>query len=108
MRDDAALAVLDEDVGDAAAELVRVDRPRGAAVARSQLGGYPSFQAGQSGDKQITFNAARVVSQSPSHATVAVRTTSVRTNGTQHCGGTVELVPSGGKWLLDQISINCT
>ena len=74
---------------------------------QNQLGGYQSFQAGQAGDKQIIFDSSRVVSRSSSQATVAIRTTSVRTNGTQHCGGTVQLVPSGGKWLLHQISINC-
>jgi serine/threonine-protein kinase len=76
---------------------------------RSQLEGYQNFQAGQAGDRSITFNGAKVVSQSSHAATVAVQTTSVRDNGTQHCSGTVDLVPgaSGGQWQLHQIHINC-
>jgi hypothetical protein len=76
---------------------------------RSQLGGYGSFEAGQQADRSITFDEARVVSQSAGNAVVAVQTTSVRTDGTQHCVGTVELQhsssPSG--WLLHVIHINC-
>jgi hypothetical protein len=75
---------------------------------QNQLGGYSSFQAGQSGDRSITFDAARVVSQSGSAATVAVQTTSVRDSGTQHCRGTVELSATSGKWLLHQIQISCS
>ncbi len=75
---------------------------------RAEVGGYPSFQAGQAGDRSITFNSARVVSQSGHAATVAVRTTSVRTDGTQHCAGTVQLVPAGGQWRLHLIHINCS
>jgi hypothetical protein len=75
---------------------------------RNQLGGYDSFTAGQAADRSITFDAARVVSQSPTAATVAVQTTSVRTTGTQQCAGTVQLVNSGsGGWLLHLIDINC-
>jgi serine/threonine protein kinase len=77
---------------------------------QSQLGGYSSFVAGQSGDRSITFDSARVLTQTASAARVGVTTTSVRTNGTQHCGGTVELVLDGsnGTWLLHLIHINCT
>jgi hypothetical protein len=76
---------------------------------QSQLGGYRSFQGTMSATRSITFNSARVVSQSSHAATVAVRTTSVRSNGTQHCAGTVQLVPgSGGGWLLHQIGISCS
>ena len=77
---------------------------------RSQLGGYNSFQAGQVGDRSITFEAADVTSQSSTAATVAVRTTSVRTNGTHHCAGTIDLVAGGTSrgWLLHLIHINCT
>lgn len=76
---------------------------------QSQLGGYASFQAGQSGDRSITFNAARVVSQGASAATVAVQTTSVRDNGTQHCSGTVDLrAATSRSWLLHQIHITCS
>jgi serine/threonine protein kinase len=76
---------------------------------RNQLGGYNSFVGGQSGDRSITFNDAHVTNQSANSATVQVSTTSVRSNGTQHCGGTVNLTRAGTSsgWLLDQIGINC-
>ncbi len=77
-------------------------------VFRSQLGGYDSFKAGQAGDRQIIFHTDRVISQSGQSATVAIRTTSVRDNGTQQCQGTVALEnESSGGWLLHAISINC-
>jgi hypothetical protein len=73
-----------------------------------QLGGYASFQSGQAAERSITFNNAGVVSQSANTASVAVRTTSVRDDGTQHCSGTVDLVRgSSSTWLLHQIHINC-
>jgi serine/threonine-protein kinase len=76
---------------------------------QSQLGGYRGFQSTMSATRSITFDSARTVNQSAHGATVAVQTTSVRSNGTQHCTGTVQLVPgSGGGWLLHQIGINCT
>jgi serine/threonine-protein kinase len=77
---------------------------------RAQLGGYGSFQAGQSGDRAIRFNAARIASQSGDAATVAINTTSVRTDGTHQCSGTVDLRRAGaaGGWLLHLIHINCT
>ena len=76
---------------------------------RYQLGGYQNFVGGQSGDRSITFDSARVLSQSSSSATVAVRTTSVRTDGTKRCSGTVDLVPGGSAgWLLHQIHIDCS
>jgi hypothetical protein len=75
---------------------------------RNQLGGYQSFAAGQSGDRSITFDSANVTSQSGNAATVYIRTTSVRDNGTQHCSGPVNLVRGSSGWLLNRISINCT
>ena len=75
---------------------------------RSQLQGYQSFQNGQSGDRSITFDSASVTSQSGNAATVYVRTTSVRDNGTQHCYGPVSVVRGSSGWLLDHIDINCT
>jgi serine/threonine-protein kinase len=74
---------------------------------RAQLEGYDSFQAGQSGDESITFHQTRVISQGSTDATVAVSTTSVRTDGTKQCSGTVDLVHGGSGWLLHQIHINC-
>jgi eukaryotic-like serine/threonine-protein kinase len=75
---------------------------------RNQLQGYQSFQAGQAGDRSITFNSARVTNQSAQAATVAIQTTSVRNDGTQHCAGTVQLAPAGGRWLLHLLDINCS
>jgi hypothetical protein len=77
-------------------------------VFRSQLGGYDSFKSGQAGDKAIIFHTDRVMSQSGHTATVAVQTTSERTNGTQQCQGTVQLQNESGSWLLHAISINCS
>jgi hypothetical protein len=75
---------------------------------RSQLGGYQSFQAGQAKDRSISFQSAHVTSQTASAATVAVSTTSVQTDGTRHCSGTVDLVRgAAGRWLVHQIAINC-
>jgi eukaryotic-like serine/threonine-protein kinase len=75
---------------------------------RAQLGGYRSFQVGQAKDRSITFNSARIDSQTATSSTVSVRTTSVQSDGTRHCSGTVDLVPgAAGGWLLHQIAINC-
>lgn len=75
---------------------------------RAQLGGYRSFQAGQANDRSITFNSAQVDKQTATSSTVSVRTTSVQTDGTRHCSGTVDLVSGvAGGWLLHQIAINC-
>jgi hypothetical protein len=39
---------------------------------------------------------------------VAIRTTSLRDDGTQHCSGTVDVVrTSSSNWLLHQIHITC-
>ena len=77
---------------------------------RSQLGGYASFQDGQAADRSITFDAARLTQQRSDVAIVYVQTTSVRTTGTQHCAGTVQVVPGGqaAAWLLHRIAIDCT
>ena len=74
---------------------------------RAQLLGFSSFQAQQSHVRSLTFNSAKVTGQSASGATVAVQTTPVLDSGTQHCQGTVDVVPGGGGWLLHHISIGC-
>ena len=76
---------------------------------RAQLNGYQSFQNTFAGDRAITFSAAQVVTQSSTAATVSITTKSVRTDGTQHCTGTVSLESSGSGsgWLLHQIAISC-
>jgi hypothetical protein len=76
---------------------------------QSQLGGYQSFQNTFADTHSIAFDSTGIVDQSGSAATVSVKTTSVRTSGTQHCTGTVQ-VRSGGSaaaWLVHQIQINC-
>ena len=77
---------------------------------QSQLGGYQTFQSDQAADRSITFTSAHTVGASPSRARVAVTTTSVRSNGTQHCSGTVDLVPgsAAGHWQLHRIGIDCS
>jgi protein kinase-like protein len=75
---------------------------------RNQLQGYQSFANGQAADRSITFTGASVTNQSADSATVYIRTTSVRSTGTQHCFGPVNLVRSSSGWLLDHIDINCT
>jgi eukaryotic-like serine/threonine-protein kinase len=76
---------------------------------QSQLGGYQSFQNTFSGDRSITVDSLRTLTKSALSATVAISTTSVRTDGTQHCSGTVQLSPasSGGGWLMHHIQIGC-
>jgi hypothetical protein len=79
------------------------------AAFQRQLGGYRSFENTMSASRSITFDSARTLSQSAGAATVAIRTTSFRTDRTQHCAGTVQLVPGGGgSWLLHQIAIGCS
>jgi hypothetical protein len=76
---------------------------------RAELLGYDRFVGDQSGDRSITFDAARTVSQSAGGATVAIQTTSVRVDGTHHCTGTVDLVPAGSaRWVLHRVNIACT
>jgi serine/threonine-protein kinase len=77
---------------------------------RSQLNSYQDFAAGQQNVRSVSFDSARVVSQSGNAATVAVRTTSTHTDGPHQCAGTVDLARPGssGGWLLHQIHINCT
>jgi hypothetical protein len=75
---------------------------------RNQLGGYSSFESGQSGDRSITFTSAKVTNQSGNTATVDVGTISDRYNGTQHCSGPVNLVRGSSGWLVDHIDINCS
>jgi hypothetical protein len=77
---------------------------------RVQLAGYAAFRSGQAADRSITFDTARLLRQTAEAATVYVQTTSVRTTGTEHCAGTVQVVRGGTSegWLLHRIAINCT
>jgi serine/threonine protein kinase len=76
---------------------------------RAQLGGYRSFQAGQANDRSISFDTAHVASQTGDSSTVQVSTTSVQSDGTRHCSGTVDAVRgTAGRWLVHQIHINCS
>jgi serine/threonine protein kinase len=95
--------------GDAAAHNYQAAWALADPTLRSQLLGYQSFAAGQSGDRSITFHTARVISQSATAASVAVSTTSVRDDGTHQCQGSVDLVKgSAEQWLLHLVHISCT
>lgn len=76
---------------------------------QSQLGGYQSFQTTFAADRFITVDSLRTLDRSAGSATVALSTTSVRTDGTQHCTGTVQLSPAGSKggWLVHHIQVAC-
>ncbi|HSC03832.1 MAG TPA: serine/threonine-protein kinase [Solirubrobacteraceae bacterium] len=91
----------------------RHDYPAAWALAgpslRSQLGGYAAFQHLFSSVRLITFQSAQPTGGGSSNsATVALRTTSVQTDRTQRCTGTAATVRSGGRWLVDHISIGCS
>jgi hypothetical protein len=73
--------------------------------ARDQLGGYPSFRAGQSSLREISFPTLRTTEQTGDSATVELRSIAVHADRTDRCSGTVDLVRSGGRWLLDHFSI---
>jgi hypothetical protein len=77
---------------------------------RSQLVSYDDFAGGQRNVRSVSFNSTRVVSQTPTSATVAVNTTSTHTDGPHQCSGTVNLARSGASasWLLHQIHISCS
>ncbi|MDQ6776888.1 MAG: hypothetical protein M3071_11895 [Actinomycetota bacterium] len=77
---------------------------------RAQLQGYSGFQSLMSAVRSVTFHQAKTLpGASGSAATVAVKTTSQQTSGTQQCAGTVRTVRgSGTAWLLDGVSIQCT
>jgi serine/threonine protein kinase len=95
--------------GDAAAHNYQAAWALADPTLRSQLDGYQSFAAGQSGDRSITFHTAQVSSQTANTASVAVSTTSVRDDGTHQCQGSVDLVKgSGDQWLLHLVHISCT
>jgi hypothetical protein len=76
---------------------------------RNQLGGYASFQKQFSSVRSITFHKAQTIGGSnPDSATVALRTTSVQTSGTQQCAGTARTVRGAHGWLVDRVAINCS
>ena len=77
---------------------------------RQQMQGYSGLEGTMSQTRSITFDGVDVVNQSPNSAIVSVRTTSVRTGGTQNCSGTVDLLRAGSgtpSWQLDHIDIAC-
>ncbi len=75
---------------------------------RTQLGGYAAFQHLFSSVRSITFQSAQATGgSSATTATVALRTTSVQTDRTQQCSGTAQTIRTGGRWLVDHISITC-
>jgi hypothetical protein len=76
---------------------------------RNQLQGYDSFRAQMSAVRVITFHQAQTVARGSSSATVALDTTAVLIDKTQHCDGTATTTrASTGAWLVDHLSISCT
>jgi hypothetical protein len=75
---------------------------------RSQLDGFASFEAQMSRVRVIRFHQAETVHEGSSTAEVALNTTAVLIDKTQHCTGTAQTIRvAAGPWLLDHISISC-
>lgn len=75
---------------------------------RDELGGYAAFADQMSSVRKIVFHRIETVQSAPDAATFAVQTTSVLSNETQQCSGTVRTVNASGTWLVDGIAIQCT
>lgn len=73
---------------------------------RTQLGGFVAFQGQFQSLRSISFPRAQT-SQAPGRATVAITTVAVHTTRTDHCTGSVDLVPGGAGWLLSHIAVTC-
>ena len=75
---------------------------------RDELGGYAAFANEMSSVRDIVFHRIETVQSAPDAATFAVQTTSVQSDATQQCSGTVRTVNASGTWLVDGIAIQCT
>jgi serine/threonine-protein kinase len=71
-----------------------------------QLGGLASFARGQSTLRTISFPVLGTVSRTGGAATVELRSNAVHVNRTDHVCGTVGLVQSGSRWLLDTFRLD--
>ncbi len=74
---------------------------------RAELGSYAGFENEMTPVRAIAFHQLQTLQTSSDSATIAVQTTSVQTDVTQQCSGTVRTVQLAGAWLLDGISIHC-
>ncbi len=74
---------------------------------RTQLGGFAAFQGQFQSLRSISFPRAQTTSQAPGRATVTITTVAVHTTRTDHCTGSVDLVPGGDGWLLSHINVTC-
>jgi hypothetical protein len=74
---------------------------------RDEVGGYAAFEGQMTSVRSIAFHRVDTLQDTSDTATVAVRTTSIGTDRTQQCWGTVRTVQQAGAWLLDGISIHC-
>jgi serine/threonine-protein kinase len=73
---------------------------------QSQLGGMASFEAGQSTLQSIRFPVMRTLSQTASSATVQLQSEAHHVSRVDHVCGTVNLVRSGGGWMLDHLNLD--
>src|SRR5207253_8101625 len=74
--------------------------------ARAQLGGLSAFSASQSTLRSISFPLLRTVNETTDSATVELRSAAVHADRIDHVCGTVGLVRSGGRWLLDTLQLD--
>jgi hypothetical protein len=72
--------------------------------ARQKLGGFSSFSAGQSSLETISFPQLKGKERGDA-ATVQLRSEAVHSDRVDRCKGTIDLVRSGGAWLLDDFHI---
>jgi serine/threonine-protein kinase len=72
--------------------------------AREKLGGFAGFSRGQSTLDSITFPKLKGKEKGDT-ATVELRSQAVHTNRIDRCKGSVDLVRSGGSWMLDDFRI---
>lgn len=74
---------------------------------RLQLGGFDAFQVQFRSLRSIAFSRLQATNQTANRATVSIATTAVHTTRTDHCAGSVDLVPGGGAWMLEHIDVSC-
>ena len=74
--------------------------------AHGQLGGLSAFSASQSTLRSISFPLLRAVNETTDSATVELRSAAVHADRIDHVCGTVGLVRSGSRWLLDTFQLD--
>ncbi|MGI8580368.1 MAG: hypothetical protein ACR2K9_07465, partial [Solirubrobacteraceae bacterium] len=83
--------------------------------ARSLLDPSAAAQLGSTGVsglastlRSVTFASAMTSAQSSTQATVAIVTTAVHTDRTDHCTGTVQMSGAPGAWKVHRFGVDCT